>query len=169
LALAVVAARAAMNPRSTLGDLAAALSAEQGRLDFLDTGDLATSVRAVFSWSYKQLSERSATVFRLLSLHPGASFTVPVAASAVCIPMADAQVALDDLVDENLLVREGSDRFHFHDLLRAYAVELVNLVESGPQRRQAQKRIFSHFLYSAQVARYLRSLNWFELRRRLQS
>ena len=42
-----------------------------GRLDALDTGDPAASVRAVFSWSYRQLSAGAARMFRLLGLHPG--------------------------------------------------------------------------------------------------
>ena len=52
-----------------------------GRLDALETGDPAASVRAVFSWSYRQLSGAAARMFRLLGLHPGPDITVPAAAS----------------------------------------------------------------------------------------
>ena len=57
LALAVAAARAAARPGFPLAALAAELADAAGRLDALDTGDPAASVRAVFSWSVRQLSE----------------------------------------------------------------------------------------------------------------
>ena len=38
-------------------------------------------MRAVFSWSYQQLTGEAARMFRLLGLHPGPDITVPAAAS----------------------------------------------------------------------------------------
>jgi hypothetical protein len=52
-----------------------------GRLDALDAGDPGSSVRAVFSWSTRQLTPGAARMFRLLGLHPGPDITVPAAAS----------------------------------------------------------------------------------------
>ena len=157
LALAIVAARVVANPTSSLATIADELSSERGRLDFLDTGDLATSVRGVFSWSYKHLSEPTARVFRLLALHPGANFAVAAVASTAAISEAAAREALLELVRTNLLLGSGSDRFQYYDLLRVYAAELVNEVEDAAERRLAQKRLFSHYLYSAHVARFVLS------------
>jgi len=53
LALAIAAARAASQPALPLAALAAELRDAGGRLDALDVGDTAASVRAVFSWSYE--------------------------------------------------------------------------------------------------------------------
>ena len=58
LALAVAAARAAARPGFPLAALAGELADSAGRLDALDAGDPGSSVRAVFSWSFRQLSGR---------------------------------------------------------------------------------------------------------------
>ena len=58
LALSIAAARAATNPGLSLADLAAELA--MARLDTLATQDAATDVRAVFSWSYRNLSPPAA-------------------------------------------------------------------------------------------------------------
>ena len=71
LALAIAAARAAARPHPPLALVAAELSDTGNRLNALDTGDPAASIRAVFSWSYQQLSPAVARMFRLLGLHPG--------------------------------------------------------------------------------------------------
>ena len=64
LALAVMAARAAADPTLPLASLAAQLAkaadagatGEAGRLEVLETGDAATSLRELLSWSHRQLS-----------------------------------------------------------------------------------------------------------------
>ena len=91
LALAVAAARASARPRFTLTALAAELRDSAGRLDALDAGDPAASVRAVFSWSYQQLSPEAARMFRLLGHHPGPDISVPAAASLAAAAAAEAR------------------------------------------------------------------------------
>ena len=56
LALSVTCARAAARPTLELADLAAELADARGRLDALRTGEAATDLRAVFSWSADKLS-----------------------------------------------------------------------------------------------------------------
>ena len=85
LALAVSAARAIAHGEP-LATVVADLRNERTRLRILDTGDPATSVHAVFSWSCQQLSPTDARGFRLLGLHPGPTFTVPAAASLAGLP-----------------------------------------------------------------------------------
>ena len=77
LALSIVAARAAAYPDFPLTALAEELRDEEGRLQALDAGEAATSVTAVFSWSYRQLSDPAARLFRLLGLHPGPDWASP--------------------------------------------------------------------------------------------
>ena len=86
LALAVMAARAAESPDLPLAALAVALAGEPGRLHALYSSDEATSLRAVFSWSYRQLGEAAAQMFALLGLHCGPDISVPAAASLAGLP-----------------------------------------------------------------------------------
>jgi DNA-binding SARP family transcriptional activator len=148
LALSVVAARAAANPRLMLATLAEELR-ETGGLDALDAGDTLTNVRAVFSWSYQALDEPAARMFRLLGLHPGPDIGAPAAASLVGLPSATARATLTELTRAHLLTEEGHGRFTFHDLLRAYAGELAGTREPTADRRAAAHRMLDHYLHTA--------------------
>lgn len=152
LALAVAAARAAARPALVLEEIAAELRAAVGRLEALDVGDAATSVRAAFSWSYRHLPQKSARLFRLLGLHPGPDIDVHAAASLAEIPVQEARELLHELVHANLLRLQPSGRFAFHDLLRTYAAELARARESDEMRRAALTRLFDHYLAIAAVA-----------------
>ncbi|MBO0821377.1 MAG: winged helix-turn-helix domain-containing protein, partial [Nocardiopsaceae bacterium] len=123
LALSVTCARAASRPGLALADLARELRDARGRLDFLQTDDAATDLRAVFSWSYDRLSEPAARMFRLLGVHPGPDVSAPAAASLAGGPLPEARAMLAELTRASLLTEEPSGRFAFHDLLRAYAAE----------------------------------------------
>ena len=103
LALAIAAARAATQPALPLAALAAELRDAGGRLDALDAGDTAASVRAVFSWSYQQLDAAAARMFRLLGLHPGPGIGVPAAASLAGLPPRQARAVLAELTRAHLL------------------------------------------------------------------
>lgn len=81
LALTAAAARAAARPGFPLAVLAGELADSADRLDAVDAGDPAASMRAVFSWSTRQLSGEAAGMFRLLGIHPGPDTSVPAAAS----------------------------------------------------------------------------------------
>ncbi len=124
LALAIVATRAATQPGLPLATLAAELREAKGGLAEFTDPDLASDVRAVFSWSYKQLSQGAARVFRLLGLHPGPDISLPAAASLFGQPAAEVRPLLAELVRAHLLAR-AVDRYALHDLLRAYAAELL--------------------------------------------
>lgn len=74
LALRVAAELAVARPTVPLAELAGELGVVQRRLDLLDAdGEPRTAVRAVFSWSYRYLSDEAATTFRLVGLHPGSA------------------------------------------------------------------------------------------------
>jgi hypothetical protein len=103
LALAIAAARAASQPALPLAALAAKLRDAGGRLDALDVGDTAASVRAVFSWSYQQLDAAAARMFQLLGLHPGPGIGVPAAASLAALPPRQARAVLAGLTRAHLL------------------------------------------------------------------
>jgi DNA-binding SARP family transcriptional activator len=152
LALSVTCARAASRPGASLADLAAELADARDRLDALRTGEAATDLRAVFSWSVDKLSVPAARAFRLLSLHPGPDISAPAAASLIGATPAGARAALAELVRASLLTEDAAGRFGCHDLLRAYAVELTTQSDSEAERDAARHRVADHYLLTAQAA-----------------
>src|SRR5262249_56285904 len=129
-----------------------ALSGDRGgahdRLDALDGGDLATDVRAVFSWSYQALSGAAARLFRLLGLHPGPDISTPAAASLAALPVPRARALLAELARANLVVEHIPGRHTSHDLLRAYATQLAQTIDSDGERRAATGRMLHHYLHT---------------------
>jgi tetratricopeptide (TPR) repeat protein/transcriptional regulator with XRE-family HTH domain len=152
LALAVAAARAAARPAFPLAALAADLRDAAGRLDALDAGDPAASVRAVFSWSYGQLSLDVARMFRLLGLHPGPDISVPAAASLAAVDATQARRLLGELARAHLIAEHVPGRYAFHDLLRAYAADRARDTDSQPDRAAATGRVLDHYLHTASRA-----------------
>jgi DNA-binding SARP family transcriptional activator/tetratricopeptide (TPR) repeat protein len=152
LALAIVAARAAMNPGFPLATLADELLTASGGLDAFDAGDSATSVRTVFSWSYLTLTERAATLFRLLGLHPGPQVSPVAAASLLGAPVRQARPLLAELARAHLVTESRPGRYGFHDLLRAYATEFVHTSNSDEERNAAVHRMLDHYLHTASRA-----------------
>jgi DNA-binding SARP family transcriptional activator/tetratricopeptide (TPR) repeat protein len=154
LALAVVAASAADHPHLDLAALAAQLRNSRDRLHALESGDEATNLRTVFSWSYHTLTHDAARLFRLLGLHPGPDISAPAAASLAALPLTHTQRLLDELVGANLLTAHGHtpSRYSFHDLLRAYATNLTSHLDTDAQRHAATRRILDHYLHTAHIA-----------------
>jgi tetratricopeptide (TPR) repeat protein len=149
LALSVAAARAAARPGLPLAALVAELRDTPGRLDALGIGEPGGDVRAVFSWSYENLTESATVMFRLLGLHPGPDITAPAAASLAGFPLAQARQALAELTAGHLIEEHAPGRFAFHDLLRAYAAEQARTHESNTQRSAAIGRMLDYYLHTA--------------------
>jgi tetratricopeptide (TPR) repeat protein/transcriptional regulator with XRE-family HTH domain len=152
LALAIVAARAATQPQLSLAALAGQLHDRRHRLNALATGDPATDVRAVFSWSYHTLTDPAARLFRLLGLQPGPDISAPAAASLAGLPPERVRPLLAELTRANLLVEHAPGRYSLHDLLRAYATHLAHSIDPDHQRNAATGRILDHYLHTAQAA-----------------
>jgi tetratricopeptide (TPR) repeat protein/DNA-binding XRE family transcriptional regulator len=157
LALAVAAARAAIQPGLPLATLVADLRETPARLDALDSGEPAASVRAVFSWSYQQLSPNAARMFRLLGLHPGPDITAPAAASLAAIPLSQARQHLAGLASVHLMAEHLPGRYVLHDLLRAYAADLAAAIDPEEVQRAALARTLDHYLHTAHTAALLLS------------
>jgi tetratricopeptide (TPR) repeat protein/transcriptional regulator with XRE-family HTH domain len=151
LALCVAAARAAARSDVPLAALADELERDNP-LDALETGDKASSVRAVLSWSYRGLSPSAAAMFRLLGLHDGPDVSLPAAASLAGMPLSRAKGALDELARASLLTEQQSGRYACHDLLRAYAAELAAAMDTQAARHAAVQRILDYYLHTAHAA-----------------
>ncbi|MDQ7904224.1 BTAD domain-containing putative transcriptional regulator [Phytohabitans sp. ZYX-F-186] len=152
LALVIVAARAATRPGLSLAALAAELGQARGGLDAFSGADPATDVRAVFSWSYRSLSEPAARLFRLLGLHPGPDLATAAAASLAGVPPAQVRPLLAELARARLLAEQAPERYAFHDLLRAYAAELAARANPPQERQAALHRLLDHYLHTAYAA-----------------
>jgi DNA-binding SARP family transcriptional activator/tetratricopeptide (TPR) repeat protein len=155
LALSIAAARAAISPGFPLAAIAAELRDATSALDPFDGGDTASDVRAVFSWSYRALSDPAARLFRLLGLHPGPDIAAAAAASLAAVTPEQARVLLGELTGSHLLTEQAPGRYTFHDLLRAYARELAHLHDSSADRAAATHRVLDHYLHTAHNAAVL--------------
>jgi tetratricopeptide (TPR) repeat protein len=150
LALCIIAARAAMRPDLPLAHIAAELAAQPGLAAFAADEDPAADIRAVFSWSYRQLDDESARAFRLCGLHPGPDLERYAVAALAGTSVSRAGRLLDLLARGGLIQPAGPGRYGQHDLLRGYARELAAADE--PERRRALGRLFDYYLYTASAA-----------------
>jgi tetratricopeptide (TPR) repeat protein/transcriptional regulator with XRE-family HTH domain len=152
LMLRLAAEQAAARPGQPLAVLADELDG-QGRLDALEAGgDDATAIRAVFSWSCRNLSPAAARTFRLAGLHPGADFGIDAVAALTATSEQAAVQALTELTRASLVHQTGAARYGMHDLLRAYATELAASQDTESDRREALSRLLDHYLLATQRA-----------------
>jgi len=149
LALSIAVGRAAGRPKRSLAEVAAELREARGGLDALDADDAVTDVRAVFSWSYDQLSEQAARMFRLLGVHPAPDISLAAAASLAGLPRAEAAAALRELARTHMVAEPVRGRYTFHELLRAYAADQAERLDTEADRREAANRVLDHYLHSA--------------------
>jgi DNA-binding SARP family transcriptional activator len=152
LALAMVAARALVHSDHRLSDIARELRDAPGGLDGFCGDDVGSDIRAVFSWSYRMLGADAARMFRLLSLHPGPDIAIPAMASLAGVPLTEARLLVGELVRTGLLREHLVGRYSAHDLIRAYAQELVHLYDDGQARDHAFERLVSHYRQTAYQA-----------------
>ena len=119
-----------------------------GRLDVLETGDPATSLRQLLSWSHRQLTSPAAQMFALLGVHCGPDITVPAAASLAGVPRADAGRALAELADASLVAEHRPGRYVMHDLVRGYAAGHARQALGQAGIREAIGRSLDHYLHT---------------------
>jgi hypothetical protein len=152
LAVAIVSARAAAHPDFTLASVAADLRRTQGRLDAFGAAGVAADARTVFSWSYHHLGPRAGRLFRLLPLQPAADITAAAAASLLGGPPDEANRLMAELASTGLIAEHRPGRYSFHDLIRAYATELSERIDTDADRHQALDRLLHHYLHSSYAA-----------------
>jgi len=152
LGLAITAAQVAVSSSLTLAELADRLASDADRLSVLDTGDEATTARAVFSWSFRRLSESAARAFGLLGLHGGPDISLPATASLAGLEPAAASRVLAELTNASLVSEYRPGRYLLHDLLRSYAAEQARAAMPGDEVRAALLRSLDHYLHTAASA-----------------
>lgn len=154
LALRIIGERIANTPYATLAEFVADLALVDHQLDALTVDDDELSdVRAVFSWSYQALPEETARFFRLLGLHAGSDISAAAAAAITGLNLPRARKLLDQLTAAHLVQNPARERYLFHDLLRAYALERAQAEEIPEQQRQARRRVYTWYLWMAEEGR----------------
>lgn len=155
LALRIAAERAAARPWMALAELIQDLRDESMLWDALssDDDDEADAVRTVLAWSYRALPQETARLFRRLGLHPGGEFGVGAASALAGLTYSHTRHLLDGLLATHLVEQIGPDRYQLHDLLRAYAIELVQNDEPADARMASMHRVLSWYLSTADAAR----------------
>jgi DNA-binding SARP family transcriptional activator len=150
LALRIAAELAAAREASALAELAAELEAD--RLDCLDAGEDRADVRAVFSWSFRQLPDDAAETFALIGQHPGEDLDVYAVAALTGATLGQARRVLGQLHRASLLQTAEPGRYGMHDLLRAYAREQAAARDTGRCSAQALTGLFDYYLAAAAAA-----------------
>jgi DNA-binding SARP family transcriptional activator/Tfp pilus assembly protein PilF len=152
LGLRVAAELAAARPTASVPDLVAELGDQRRRLDLLEAdADPRTAVRAVLSWSYRELDPGAARTFRLAGLHPGPDLEPYAVAALTGSTPGRAGDVLEVLARAHLIHAAGPGRYAMHDLLRDYARELA--AQDGQDgQRAALTRLFDYCLHTAAAA-----------------
>lgn len=155
LALRIAAERAAARPWMALTELIQDLRDESALWDALSSSDddEADAVRTVLAWSYRALPRETASLFRRLGLHPGAEFGLGAASALAGHTRTATRQLLAGLQAIHLLDQVGSDRYQLHDLLRAYAIDLLRHEESADEQQMARYRLLTWYLHTADAAR----------------
>ena len=155
LALSIAAVRAVENPNVGLGALAAQMADAGSRLDMLDLGERASSMRAVFSWSHHNLSRPAARMFRLLGVHPGPDIGISAATSLAGCDVGQARRILAELVSSHVVTELVPGRWTLHDLLRAYANEQARREDDQADQDAAMLRALDYYVHAARSAAVL--------------
>jgi tetratricopeptide (TPR) repeat protein len=147
LALQLVAHHIESRRGAALTEFADELQDQSRLLDIGDDGDdPPANMRAALSLTYSALPPKARDLFRLIGLSPAPELTLQAAAALAGLPAKEIQHALDVLVGTHFLTHTGTrDRYRVHDLLRAFARELV---EEAGDREAAERRLLSFYLHA---------------------
>jgi tetratricopeptide (TPR) repeat protein len=128
LAVRIAGTRLRALPGWTATVLADRLADERRRLDELQLGYRA--VRSTFRMAYDGLPETDQLVFRRAGSHPGQLFGLGMAAARCGLDGRVVAATLDRLHAAFLVEAPAPDRYRLHDLLRLFAVELLDQLDS---------------------------------------
>ncbi|GAB3996774.1 hypothetical protein GCM10029992_17800 [Glycomyces albus] len=161
LALRIAAASLTDQPQLDPAGFARRLAAG-GELATLRIGDSPnTAMRATFDRSYAALPEAVRRVFRIMGVAPVRSFSAQSVSVLAEADRDSADRAVQHLVNAHMLGRDERGRFYLHDLIRAYADDLLDA--GDPERAAALDRLFDWYVESADVAsghRYSNTPDW---------
>jgi DNA-binding SARP family transcriptional activator/tetratricopeptide (TPR) repeat protein len=149
LALGLIAARAAADPRLPLRDIVAELRVLGPAA--LDSEDPTASLPAALSWSLRHLTEQQREVFALLGIAPGPDTGLPAAICLTGGTERETLAVLRALTDASLVNRTPGGRFAMHDLVRAYSATTADTLPAEV-REAALRRVLDHYTHTAYTA-----------------
>jgi transcriptional regulator with XRE-family HTH domain len=146
LALQMAAELIATSSRRPVADLVDGLIEDESRL-----GDL----RAVFSWSYRELEVEAARMFRLMGLHRGPHLSVAAVAALVGLRRPHARRLLHRLASLHLVDIDSEEVVRLHDVVRVYARELAATEDDDEHRAAAIRRLVGWYAATLRAASLL--------------
>jgi tetratricopeptide (TPR) repeat protein len=150
LALRIVAANLAGEPRASISQVVQELAADN-RLDVLQVpGEDRAAVLAAFDLSYRAMPLEARRMFRLFGVAPGYHFSADAAAALAGVAPREASATLNTLADAHLIEQVAPGRYGLHDLLRLYARQRA--VAEDPERTAAVQRLYDWYLEAADAA-----------------
>lgn len=147
LAIGLAAARLRSRPLWKAEDLLERLADEDRLLSELDMGF--RGVVAALNASYRELDYDHRRLLRRLGLVPGDDVDARAAAALCDVDEARASAMLENLVDFHLAETRTPGRYGLHDLVRRFAVRVVELEESEDEREEAFGRLLGMYLHYA--------------------
>lgn len=154
LALRIAGARLASKPHWRISALVRRLADEARGLDEFTHHGL--ELRSNIGLTYRTLSSRNKRLFRLFALIQAPDFAGWTAAALLDSDVIDAEIALESLVDAQLLdtIEYPGERvrYRFHNLIRAYALERLVETEGLAERDDALIRVLGAYLALADQA-----------------
>ncbi|MEU6261793.1 ATP-binding protein [Saccharopolyspora shandongensis] len=152
LALRSLSARIAARPHHSLVELAEELDSDEALLEALSSyDDDNPGIREALSWSYDQLPDDAARLFRLLGLVPG-EVSVHAAAALAHWSVPMTRHVMQRLVHENLLVESTKDRYLLSGLMRVFAAEHVRADAPAQEADTALRRWLEWYVHSSLAA-----------------
>ena len=130
LYLAVLAARAQTDPETTLADLTA---------------------EPVPEGAYRALPRDAQALFRAFGLHPGPGLELHAAANLAGLRLPAARRAMVTLARRRLVVQRPDRRYSMHELLRAYAIQVVHDDLDVDEAREAVHRLHEYYRHAVLV------------------
>ena len=151
LALRLVAALLADNPKKPLKTVASELESQPNRLAELNYDE--EGIVKVFDLSYRQLSMEQARLFRLLSVHPGLDISTAAAAALVNLLEIDTRRLLEALARSHLVeIGTAYGRWRMHDLIRLYSEYCREAETTAYDFAAAMTQLLEYYLSTMRAA-----------------
>lgn len=149
LALTLIGNTLRAHPLWNLAELAAQLS----DADYAPRADaMLAPLYQAFCASYQELPQLEQTLLRRLPLNPGTRIQLRAAASLADAPLGAANLALLNLVEQNLVTEPEHGHYQLHDMIRLCAAHVRDREEQPAELGAAAARLTRHTFAAAYAA-----------------